>query len=600
MAGSANTPKKSSDSAKKAASIDAVYQKYARGVIRTLASSDFYEFFMDVISKANNEFQFSNRRCEKVIDPTWVVALEDSLKGFQNIIANPRNIIKEEELIVNVANAKRGGQDVVRHLAQHGNFVSSYDYDTHDVKPNKLMQKIRDDTNDLYENRLVYTVLESAHHFVRIRYDALFEAMGDEFGVKLKMQSDLECASEDIHFDMFMHIKQKQSALDMDEKAGDILSRVARLYRLLTVFMNSPFAQQMARLPRVRGTITKTNVLKKHPDYKAIVKLWECLKQYDDVGYAVKVVEQNPEVTEDFQRDLFHNLMFHYIVLKGYLEDEEDRKIPAPSKQRKRTLKPKFIREIIEELTEDYDLPDVEVRKVLIEQLTKEQLMQEEAAERRRLVEEQARLKKEEEARLRQEKAAEQERIRQEKEAERQRLQREKEAEAERLRVLQFEQDNEDRRRATIYTRELERFARYLPDQLEKRAKLDERQKVATKSDFSDAVEEMEAAERRRLSQAERERRRLAEEQKRQELAKQEEARLRQEERERHAAEQRKLDEAENRPFMLELAYFTERLPAAREDRRVFAQQLRAEREQFEAERQRRRQQRESTVLITD
>ena len=179
-------------------------------------------------------------------------------------------------------------------------------------------------------------------------------------------------------------------------------------------------------------------------------------------------------------------------------------------------------------------------------------------------------------------------------------MQREKEAEAERLRVLQFEQDNEDRRRATIYTRELERFARYLPDQLEKRAKLDERQKVATKSDFSDAVEEMEAAERRRLSQAERERRRLAEEQKRQELAKQEEARLRQEERERHAAEQRKLDEAENRPFMLELAYFTERLPAAREDRRVFAQQLRAEREQFEAERQRRRQQRESTVLITD
>ena len=73
-------------------------------------------------------------------------------------------------------------------------------------------------------------------------------------------------------------------------------------------------------------------MLKKHPDYKAIVKLWECLKQYDDVGYAVKVVEQNPEVTENFQRDLFHNLMFNYIVLKGYLEDEEDRRISAPSK----------------------------------------------------------------------------------------------------------------------------------------------------------------------------------------------------------------------------------------------------------------------------
>jgi hypothetical protein len=63
-------------------------------------------------------------------------------------------------------------------------------------------------------------------------------------------------------------------------------------------------------------------------------------------------------------------------------------------KQKKRKLKPKFIKEIIEELTEDYDLPDIEIRKVLIEELTKEQLMKEEEAERRRLVEEQEKKKK--------------------------------------------------------------------------------------------------------------------------------------------------------------------------------------------------------------
>ena len=77
-------------------------------------------------------------------------------------------------------------------------------------------------------------------------------------------------------------------------------------------------------------------------------------------------------------------------------------------------------------------------------------------------------------------------------------------------------------------------------------------------------------------------------------------ARLRQEELLQREAEQRKLDEADNRSFVLELAYFTEHLPVALEDRRAFAQQLRADREQFEAERQRRRQQRESAVLITD
>lgn len=588
----AKTGKKSG----KAATIDAVYQKYARGVIRTLASTEFYDFFMDVISKAENEIQFSNRQCLKVIDPKWVEALEASLSGFQNIIANPRNTIREDELIVNVANAKRGGQDVVRHLAQHGQLVSDYNYETHDVRPNKLMQKIRDDTADLYENRLVFTVLESAHHFVRIRYDALFDVMGDEYGVKLKMQSDLACATEDIHFDMSMHIKHKDSTLETDEKSGDILGRVARLYRLLTMFMNTPFAQQMSRLPRVRGAITKTNVLKKHPDYKAIVKLWECLSEYDEVGYALKVREQSTAITEQFQQDLFHNVMFNYIVLKGYLEEDEDRQIPAALKERKRTLKPKVVREIIEELTEDYDLPDVEVRKVLIEQLTKEQLMQEEAAERRRLVEEQERQRKEAQERARLERELEKDRIRQEKEAEKERRRREKEAEEERQRAIRYEQDAEDYRRSKVYGKELERFANHLPDRLEKRIQEAEKQKKVTTSDFADAVEELEAAERRRLERAEQERRRKAAELERQELAKQEAERLRREEMARQAAAQRKVDEADNRSFILELAYFAEQLSTNKQTRADYLTQMAAERAQFEEERRQSRAMRQNTA----
>ena len=594
---------KESKKSGKAASIDAVYQKYARGVIRTLASTEFYEFFMDVLSRAENEIQFSNRRCEKIIDPKWVEALEAALSGFQNIIANPRNIIREDEIIVNVGQAKRAGPEVVRHLAQHGHLVSSYDYDTHDVRPDKLMQKIREDSTELYENRLVFTVLESAHHFVRIRYNALFEAMGDEYGVKLKMQSDLECATEDIHFDLSMHIKQKDSALEIDEKSGDMLGRVARLYRLLTMFMNSAFAQQMARLPRVRGALIKTNILKKHPDYKAIVKLWEVLSEYDEVGYAIRVKEQSTEVSDDFQRDLFHNVMFNYIVLKGYLEDDEDRKIPAALKERKRTLKPKVVREIIEELTEDYDLPDVEVRKVLIEQLTKEQLMQEEAAERRRLVEEQERRKKEEQEAARRAREEEKERRRQEREAEKERLRREKEAEEERQRALRYEQEAEDYRRSKLYGRELSRFADRLPDQLEKRLKAAEKEKKVPTSDFADAVEEMEAAQRRReIREEERrrreemERRRQAAEQERLELARAEEERLRQEEAARRSEEQRRLDEEDNRSLVIEFEYFREQLSARKELRAQYLAEMAADRARFEEERRARQARRNGSA----
>lgn len=462
----AETPKK-----KRADSslIDPIYEKFTRGVIRAIGSTDFYEFFMDAVSKAENEFQFSNRKMEKYIDLKWIDAIEDCLEGFQNIIENPRNIIREEELIVNVAHAKKAGSDVVRHLAQHGALMESFDEETGDVRPEKLMQKFREDSTELYENRLAYTVLENAFHFVRIRHNALTAAMSDEFGAKLKVQSHMESATEDVYVDMYLHIKEKDSLLETDDKNGDTFARISRLYRLLSAFMNTDFAEQFSKLNRVKGNIMKTNVLKKNPNYKKIVKLWEFLHQYEDVGYIINITEQNPQIDEKFQRDIYHNILFQYMILKGYLEDEKDRQVPAPLKQRKRKLKPKIIRQIIEELTEDYDIPDVEIRKVLIEELTREDLMKEESAERWRLLEEMEERLQDEEERLRLEKEAEERRLQEEASDEEERLRLQQEEEEKQRRIEQIKRDVEDRRRSLIFRSELEWFESHKAERMELR-----------------------------------------------------------------------------------------------------------------------------------
>ncbi len=499
---------------KKNAVIDPIYKKYTQSVIRSLASTEFYDFFMSMMSKAQNEFQFSNRKLVKTVDVLWVDEIEQNILPYmQNIITNPRNIIREEEIIVNVANAKKASSDVVRHLAQHGSLVEEFDEGRGSVRPGKLMQKIRDDSTDIYENRLAYTVLENAYHFVKIRHDALLGAMGEEFGAKLKMQSDLEGATESLHMDMFLHIREKDDPLTTDEKNGDIFGRISRLYRLLSVFMQSEFAQQLSKAPRVKGAIVKTNVLKKNTDYKAVVRLYEFLHSYGDVGYTIRIVEQNPEISETFQRDIFHNIMFNYIVLKGYLEDEQDRRVPAPVKEKSRTLKPKFIHQIIEEITDDYDLPDVEVRKVLIEELTKAQLMQEEAEERRRLVEERAKRKKEEADRLRAEKEAEKARIRAEKEKERERIRAEKEAEKARIAAENKQREYEERARAGIFKKELSRFETGLESILTKRDEAEKKAKQeAEKQKFvlEEAAMTLSEEEKRRKEEAERIKRREA------------------------------------------------------------------------------------------
>lgn len=600
--------------------IDPVYQKFTRGVLRAISSTDFYEFFMDSISKADNEFQFSNRKLEKAVDLRWVEEVEKALPAIQNIISSPRNVIREEEIVVNAAQAKRAGPDVVRHLSQHASFVEDYDPRTGNVRPTKVMQKVRDDTEELYENRLVFTTMEMAYHFVKIRHDALFDSMSDEYGAKLKVNSNMESATEHVHMEMFLHIKETESAIDTDERNADTFNRISRIYRLLATFMNSKFAQQMAKTSRVKGNIIKTNVLKKNPNYRKVERLLEFLRGYTDIGYSIRVIEQNPQINETFQRDIFHNIMFNYMILKGYLEDDSDRVVPTKPREKQRTLKPKFIHEIIEELTEDYDLPDVEIRKVLIEELTKEQLMREEAEERRRLVEEQQRKKKEEAERIRKEKEAERERIRKEKEAERERIRQEKEAEKQRLFHERMMREAEDRRRGGIFRKRLEMFEENKKDRLEARAKALSKYE-AEKQDFADAAKLVEEAEQRKLDQLERQRKRRQEEKERLErehqlqlervrlekqqrleqerLAEQkrlEQERLAEEERQRQLEReaQEKLEQAIARDremlkdYISELELFTGALSERKQQRQTYAEHLRQEKLRIEEEKRQR------------
>ena len=590
--------------------IDPIYKKYVKGVMRALSSSDFYEYFMMSLACADNEFQFSNRRMEKIVDTSWVDAIENAMEGFQNIISSPRNVIKEEELIVNVANAKKTGDEVVRHLAQHAALVEDFNEENGDVRPNRLMQKYREDTIGLYENRVVFTTLEMAFQFVKIRHDALFEAMSDEFGAKLKLRSDMTSATETVHMDMFLHIRDIDSALETDDKNREVFDRISRMYRILATYMNSYFAQKLSKQPRVKGTITKTNVLKKNPNYHKIVELFEFLRSYGDVGYTIKIIEQNPVIGEAFERDIYHNVLFNYLVLKGQLERDKDRMLPTPLKQKKRSLKPKVIKEIIEELTEDYDIPDVEIRKVLIEELTKEQLMQEEAEERRRLVEEQEQRKKEEAERLRQEQEAEKERIRREKEAEKERIRQEKAAEEERLLRERMEREQEDRRRSKLLRDEVAHFHKHLEDQLQARRDQAEAE-AAAKQDFADAVGIMEETERLKQEEAarERQRRREEREQKRYEefLAAQQAIREEEERQERlrreQEAEEARIRAEEHARDMAAVAVYVQALEAFRvtvdERLKLRADEVerqRKEREAREEERRRRKEMRQASA----
>lgn len=587
--------------------IDPVYKKFTARAFKTMTSAEFYDYFMATMSRGQHEFQFSNRKIDKQVDERWVDAIEEALPAMEAISRDPRIIITQEELITNVVLVKKVTSEVVKHLCSHANLVETITEDG-DVIPSKLLNLYKEESWDTYENRFAYSLIERAYQFVDLRYRKLFETMEDEFGAHLKIDSHSNNALEAIDVSIDMRINQVEDLLSTDGKHENVFSRIARIHRVLQSLQSGKFGQEMSKYARVRPPLVPTNAIKKNPYLRKCNKLWDFLLAYLDIGYSIEIIEQNPEINTKFEQDIFNDLMFNYIILKGYLEDNRDRAVDYKMRAKKKQLKPKYIKEIIEEIVQDYDLPDIEIRKVLIEELTKAQLMQEEENERLRLVaekeaemKEQKRLEDLEKARLQKEKEKEERRIAREKE--RERIRKIKEAEAEKARI-----EKEKERKLAFEARLGDTFAKELGEQqanikavlqarekqrqLEEDARLKaEKARLAEEARIKKAKEaeerrlkkEAEEAEKRKREEAEQirreaeakaklseERMRLAQEKKAQQEAKALARKLERERAKAQLAAQKAADEAER----LEL------------ERRDLEEKARLEAERIEAEQQ--------------
>ena len=464
-------------------SIDPIYKKYSSKVISTLASTEFYEYFMDVMRAGKNTVQFSNRRVEKMVDERWVLEIEAVIKPMEEIINNPRNFIMTEEIISNIALVKKVEADSIRHLAQHGDMIDEVTENS--VRPNKMMEKTKEDSWNTYENKFVYTLLGMAWEFVDKRYEAIFASMSEEFGAHLVMSSDAHSYQEHITANVDLRIQQEEDLLSSDKKNESIFARIARLHRLLAAYKSTSFAKTMEKFGTIKPPLVRTNAIAKNPNFKACHKLWNFILSYQDVGYKIDIFEQSNEIDESFSTDILHSIMFDYIILKNYLESKEDKVIDTSRAYKKKALKPKYIREIIEEIVKNYDLPDVEVRKVLIEEITKAQLMKEEEKERQRLVEEKEKEMREREKQEKREqakkaRAEEKERLRKIREEEKAAAKKEKErlAEEARQKKLQERLAQEEKLRIERFCAELDQMDENRQALLDSRAKEETRRKA--------------------------------------------------------------------------------------------------------------------------
>ena len=351
--------------------INDLYYKYTNEVGQALEEDRYFQYLYEMVQAGENTLLQNNRVLHKVVDEKWLSVVEDSLESIFNIIDKPRRFIATTEEVVPVALAKKITADSVRHLSMNTQFISSNA--AGEIQPTKILNVTTEESYDLYENRFVYHLIQRLFSFVDKRTDIIFWSTGDEICNTMSMESKVDDAYEEISYKIEMTIKNRQSFAENDNDNMDVFKRIDRVRRMARVLRTSSFCDIMAGCAMVRSPIQRTNLMMKDPDYRACYKLWQFIENYDEVGYTIEERDTALEFDEEYLIQMYTNLITNYTVFKSLLESDP-RKMTEIAQKKREPVKPKFKKEIKEEIVDDYDIPDVEIRKVIIEEVTQAQL----------------------------------------------------------------------------------------------------------------------------------------------------------------------------------------------------------------------------------
>ena len=354
-----------------AADINDLYLLITQQVGPSLENDEYFQYLYNLVDSGDNRINQQHKILHKKIDENWIDFIEQNIDAIFKIIQKPRSFIATKEEVVPVGLAKKITADSVRHLSMNTQFIASDEGG--DIQPTRILNVSTEESFNLYENRFIYHLIQRLAAFINKRTDIIFWATGDEITDNLTLESSFKDVYEEVNYKIELNIKDLQNVANSREEHMDLFKRIEEIQKKVRALRKSPFCQTMAGCTVVRSPIQRTNLMMKDPYYRTCYKLWQFIESYDDIGYTIDEQDTAIEMDEDYLVRMYTNLITNYTVFKS-LTDGDGRSEDVLAQRNFEKIKPKFIKEIREEIVDDYNLPDVEVRRVLIEEVTQAQL----------------------------------------------------------------------------------------------------------------------------------------------------------------------------------------------------------------------------------
>lgn len=265
---------------------------------------------------------------KSVRDLEWIEKMEETIPYIDNIFRAPNRFIVNEEEIVKIELARKITVDSIKHLSRNTNLIQSIDEKNGDVKPSKILNILKEESYDTYENRLIYSLIQNMKMFINRRKTSLEQALNNENGgnkdnKSLEYNATSKVLDEKIEVNMALNSYLDYEEGKSEENTREILDRIEALERNVSTLTGSDVYKiiEKKHITLVREPIKKTNVILKNVNFQYAMKLWNYLRDnYDDKS---AMIAENKDYIDngELKRYIDETFALQYLSMKSLEED---------------------------------------------------------------------------------------------------------------------------------------------------------------------------------------------------------------------------------------------------------------------------------------
>ncbi len=353
--------------------IEEMYRHFTDGFLNELKSDEFYDYFINAIRSGESNISIYEKYVERNIDLRWVETIENTIIPLDNIIRNPMRFIKNEEEIVPIEMVRNVTTESIRHLAQHTSMIAQVKGD--EVTPSKMLNIVKEESFETYENRFIYTLIAKLEYFLDKRLQALKTSKDIIDRLELKLNGNFTAGHDKVTYDVsvscetpHVELEDHDNLIHADISQMNAMQRIERIRKILYNFKSSALIKSLYGCALVRPPLNMTNVLTKNQNFKKTVELWVFIESYDDIGYSVSHIDRQVEPSDMYMNELFSVLTMQYIVMKKNSGNMQDL---GNYEERHTEQTPNIVKKDIDDFIDTFDLDIEEVRRIFLDRIQK-------------------------------------------------------------------------------------------------------------------------------------------------------------------------------------------------------------------------------------